>query len=140
VAYGAITFSPDSGTNETDHSIGRVILPTRALANGRLVFIAIETDIRHRVCDLKPGSPDERRLGLGLSAFILEAQSNAGDATGQGVARADQGLEDVPATNNISEQEIRPSVVFERSPTASARTGAPGSIPDTGYRSVTGTV
>ena len=83
VACGAITFSPDSGTNETDHSIGRVIVPTRALDNGRLVRIAIETDILHRVCDLKPGSPDERRLGLGLSAFILEAQRNAGDATRQ---------------------------------------------------------
>ena len=30
---------------------------------------------------------------------------------------------EVPATNNISEREICPSVVFERSPTASARDG-----------------
>ena len=81
LACGSIAFGPDLGNHETDYSIGRVIVPSRALENDDLVRIVLETDIIHRACDLHPGSPDVRRLGLGLSAFIFEAKRHAGDAT-----------------------------------------------------------
>ena len=80
VACGSIVFGPDFGKLEMDQSIGRVVVPSRALEDDGVVRIVIETDLLHRVCDLKLGSPDVRRLGIGLSAFIFEAQRNASDA------------------------------------------------------------
>ena len=81
VACGSIVFDADLSPNEIEQSVGRVRVPGQVLDNGGYTRIVLETGTLSRVCDLNPESIDVRHLGLGLSAFILEAEQNAGDVT-----------------------------------------------------------
>lgn len=81
VACGAIMFEAEERPSELPQSVGRVRVPHEALGDSDFVRVALEADMLTRVSDLDPKSTDVRSLGLGISAFILEAERSAGDVT-----------------------------------------------------------
>jgi hypothetical protein len=59
--------------------VSRCRVPRAAIGDDRRLRLRIEADRLCSVADLHAGSADQRKLGLGLVAFIVEAQTSAGD-------------------------------------------------------------
>lgn len=80
IVCGQVVFDAELGPNEIEQSIARVRVPGHVLVQDGPVRITFETGTLIRVCDIDPDSNDVRRIGLGLCAFMLESEENAGDA------------------------------------------------------------
>ncbi|WP_242153839.1 glycosyltransferase [Sphingomonas sp. BAUL-RG-20F-R05-02] len=80
VNCGVIVFGAEAKPSPIFQSVARIRVPAKALnREDGYVRIVLETDFLLRVQDVDSNSQDSRRLGLGLSAFMLEAEETAGD-------------------------------------------------------------
>ncbi len=80
VYCGVIVFGKEAKPSPIIQSVARVRVPAKALnRDDGYVRIVLETDVLLRVQDIDLNSQDSRRLGIGLSAFMLEAEETSGD-------------------------------------------------------------
>lgn len=69
-----------SGSVDSDLLVNRVVIPRDAIGEAGELLIELIGDRLCSVHEVTPQSDDARRLGLGLSAFLIERQSQASDA------------------------------------------------------------
>lgn len=80
-SVGSWHFPPRTdGPIDFDTLLNRVVIPRDTIGTTGKLRIELVGDRICAVCEVTPDSADPRRLGLGLSAFMIECQSLASDA------------------------------------------------------------
>lgn len=77
---GTISFLPAAGASLFKHSLGRVLIPHKAMTDGENLEICFTANEVTPIKAIQPDTLDDRELGLGLTAFTLEHVGLADDA------------------------------------------------------------
>lgn len=117
---GAWEFPPSAASGiDADMLLNRVVIPQKIAADADKLTIELLGDRIFTVHDAKPGSNDTRRLGLGLSAFMVEEQSRASDpailfSTREDIRAALGAGPTADLPRQFTETIHRPSVVLDK--------------------------
>lgn len=120
LVVGSWEFPPIAvGEVTADILINRVVIPQEIISENDCLVIEMIGDRAFAVHEVFPNSNDSRHLGIGLSAFMVERRSQAGDAaillsTREDIRAALQVGPSVDLPRQLTETIHRPSVVPDK--------------------------